>query len=720
MKKEQLEELLSQLTTDEKLGMIHGNELFATKGVERLGIPPFITSDGPRGVRKDFNPDNWNEIGQSYDYVSYLPCNTALTATWNRELAHQTGQVLGKEARGRGKDMILAPGINIMRTPLCGRSFEYMGEDPYLTSEMAVPLVQGIEENDVSSCVKHFALNNQETRRLDVDVDVDERALREIYLPAFEAAVKRGKAKGLMGAYNKLRGQHCCHNKYLLQDILRKEWGFEGILVSDWGGVHSTKEAAMNGLDMEMSVTDNFNEYYMADPMKEALEKGEVSMEMIDEKVRHILHVMNELHMLDGQRKAGTYNDYRDKESLRRTAEESVVLLKNDKKLLPLDSKKIKKLLVVGENANRMHAPGGGSAEIKALYEITPLMGLHMLLGGNTQIIYKPGYYNEDIGNIWANTEESGNGQADSLEQDKQDSPAPKGVSKSEEKAARQARMNQEYMADALEAARDADAVIYIGGLTHDYDTEGQDRTSMKLPYDQDKLICELLKVRPDTIITMVAGSPVDMSAWSSQASTLLYSWYAGMEGGYALAEVLFGHVNPSGHLPETFPVSEKDCPAVVLGEFPGGDKVRYGEGIFVGYRYYDTYDVAPAFPFGYGLSYTDFCLAGLTVKTAGDKEVEVSFHVSNIGDRAGAAVPQIYVSDKTPKVKKAQKELKAFDKIYLEPGETKQITMQLHADAFSYYDVEQKAFVADAGTYAILLGKSAGEIVDVAEIELK
>ena len=716
MKKEQLEELLSQLTTDEKLGMIHGNELFATKGVERLGIPPFITSDGPRGVRKDFNPDNWNEIGQSYDYVSYLPCNTALTATWNRELAHQTGQVLGKEARGRGKDMILAPGINIMRTPLCGRSFEYMGEDPYLTSEMAVPLVQGIEENDVSSCVKHFALNNQETRRLDVDVDVDERALREIYLPAFEAAVKRGKAKGLMGAYNK----HCCHNKYLLQDILRKEWGFEGILVSDWGGVHSTKEAAMNGLDMEMSVTDNFNEYYMADPMKEALEKGEVSMEMIDEKVRHILHVMNELHMLDGERKAGTYNDYRDKESLRRTAEESVVLLKNDKKLLPLDSKKIKKLLVVGENANRMHAPGGGSAEIKALYEITPLMGLHMLLGGNTQIIYKPGYYNEDIGNIWANTEESGNGQADSLEQDKQDSPAPKEVSKSEEKAARQARMNQEYMADALEAARDADAVIYIGGLTHDYDTEGQDRTSMKLPYDQDKLICELLKVRHDTIITMVAGSPVDMSAWSSQASTLLYSWYAGMEGGYALAEVLFGHVNPSGHLPETFPVSEKDCPAVVLGEFPGGDKVRYGEGIFVGYRYYDTYDVAPAFPFGYGLSYTDFCLAGLTVKTAGDKEVEVSFHVSNIGDRAGAAVPQIYVSDKTPKVKKAQKELKAFDKIYLEPGETKQITMQLHADAFSYYDVEQKAFVTDAGTYAILLGKSAGEIVDVAEIELK
>lgn len=720
MTNEQLEELLAQLTTDEKLGMIHGNELFATKGVERLGIPPFVTSDGPRGVRKDFYPDNWNEIGQSYDYVSYLPCNTALVATWNTELAHKTGQVLGKEARGRGKDMILAPGINIMRSPLCGRSFEYMGEDPYLTSEMVVPLVEGIEENDVSSCVKHFALNNQETRRLDVDVEVSERALREIYLPGFEAAVKKGKAKGVMGAYNKFRGTHCCHNDYLLNEILRKEWGFEGILVSDWGGVHSTEEAVMNGLDMEMSVTDNFNEYYMADPLKKALDKGELPIEKVDEKVRHILHVMNELHMLDGERKAGTYNDYHDKEALRRTAEESVVLLKNEKNQLPLDAKKIRKLLVIGENANRMHAPGGGSAEIKALYEITPLLGLHMVLGGNTQITYLPGYCNEDIGNIWANTEESGNGQADSLEQDKQDaSPEPNVKEKGAAKKARQAEKNRQYMKEAIEAAKDADAVIYVGGLTHDYDTEGQDRTSMKLPYEQDKLISELLKVRPDMIVTMIAGSPVDMSAWIDQASTLVYSWYAGMEGGYALAEVLFGLVNPSGHLPETFPVSEKDCPAVVLGEFPGGDKVHYGEDIFVGYRYYDTYEVAPAFPFGYGLSYTEFVMAGLSARVTGSNEVEVSFHVSNVGDRAGAALPQIYVSDKCPKVKKAVKELKAFEKIFLEPGETRQITLQLHADAFSYYDEEKKAFVVDAGTYAILLGKSAGEIVDTTEITL-
>lgn len=719
MTTQQLEALLAQLTTEEKIGMIHGSELFSTKGVERLGIPPFITSDGPRGVRKDFNPDNWNEIGQSYDYVSYLPCNTALTATWNRQCAYETGKILGKEARGRGKDMILAPGINIMRTPLCGRSFEYMGEDPKLTSEMVVPLIEGIEENDVSSCVKHFALNNQETRRLDVDVEVDERALREIYLPAFEAAVKKGKAKGVMGAYNKLRGNHCCHNDYLLNEILRKEWGFEGILVSDWGGTHSTQEAVMNGLDMEMSVTDNFDEYFLANPLKEALEANELPMEKVDEKVRHILHVMNELHMLDGERKAGTYNDFHDKEALRRTAEESIVLLKNEKNMLPLDARRIKHLLVIGENANRMHAPGGGSAEIKALYEITPLMGLHMLLGGNTKITYLPGYYNEDIGNIWANTEDGGNGQADSLEQDSMSAEAKK-QAKDAAKKARQEQKNREYMAEALEAAKDADAVIYIGGLTHDYDTEGQDRADMKLPYGQDKLISSLLEVRPDMIVTMVAGSPVDMSAWINEASTLVYSWYAGMEGGYALAEMLFGLVNPSGHLPETFPVHIEDCPATVLGEYPGEDKVCYGEGIFVGYRYYDTYDVQVAFPFGYGLSYTDFVMTGLSAKVTGHNEVEVSFRVSNVGDRAGAAVPQIYVSDKAPKVKKAAKELKAFEKVFLQAGETKELTLQLPIDAFSYYDVEKKAFVTDAGVYSVLLGKSAGEITDVVDVEIQ
>lgn len=728
MTKDKIEKLIAQLTLQEKVDMIHGNDFFSTKGVERLGIPPFKTSDGPRGVRKDFRHASWREVGLSYDYVSYLPCNTALAATWNRALAHCTGKLLGKEARGRGKDMILAPGINIMRSPLCGRSFEYMGEDPYLVSELVVPLIQGVEENDVAACVKHYAVNNQETRRLEVDVEVSERALREIYLPGFEAAVKKGKVKGIMGAYNKLRGTHCCHHKYLFEEVLRKEWGFEGITVSDWGGVHDTKEALLNGLDMEMSVTNDFENYYMANPLLQMIERGEVdkktALAKIDNKVRHILNVMNKLHMLDGERNAGGYNDYNDKTALRQAARESIVLLKNEKNILPLDKKKIKKLLVVGENANRQHAPGGGSAEIKALYEITPLMGIHMLLGGNTEIVYKPGYYNEDIGNIWANTGDSENGQADSLNQDSVESPAPNTLTVSEEKKQYQQEMNEKYMEEALEAAKDVDAVIFVGGLTHDFDTEGQDRVNMKLPYGQDRLISELLKIRPDTVVTLVAGSPVDMSVWLDNAPSLIYSWYAGMEGGIALAEVIFGDTNPSGHLPETFPMSEQDCPAVVLGEFPGGDQVHYGEDIFVGYRYYDTYDVPVAFPFGYGLSYTDFVMTGIRAEVLEDtvesKAVKVSFDISNIGERAGAAVAQIYVADKYPKVKKAAKELKAFEKIYLEAGETREISLMLEREAFTYYDEASHSFRADAGSYMLLLAKNAEEIADVTEIELK
>lgn len=728
MTKDKIEKLIAQLTLQEKVDMIHGNDFFSTKGVERFGIPPFKTSDGPRGVRKDFRNASWKEVGLSYDYVSYLPCNTALAATWNRALAHCTGKLLGKEARGRGKDMILAPGINIMRSPLCGRSFEYMGEDPYLVSELVVPLIQGVEENDVAACVKHYAVNNQETRRLEVDVEVSERALREIYLPGFEAAVKKGKVKGIMGAYNKLRGTHCCHHKYLFEEVLRKEWGFEGITVSDWGGVHDTKEALLNGLDMEMSVTNDFENYYMANPLLQMIERGEVdkktALAKIDNKVRHILNVMNKLHMLDGERNAGGYNDYSDKAALRQAARESIVLLKNEKNILPLDKKKIKKLLVVGENANRQHAPGGGSAEIKALYEITPLMGIHMLLGGNTEIVYKPGYYNEDIGNIWANTGDSENGQADSLNQDSVESPAPNTLTVSEEKKQYQQEMNEKYLEEALEAAKDVDAVIFVGGLTHDFDTEGQDRVNMKLPYGQDRLISELLKIRPDTVVTLVAGSPVDMSVWLDNAPSLIYSWYAGMEGGIALAEVIFGDTNPSGHLPETFPMSEQDCPAVVLGEFPGGDQVHYGEDIFVGYRYYDTYDVPVAFPFGYGLSYTDFVMTGIRAEVLEDtvesKAVKVSFDISNIGECAGAAVAQIYVADKYPKVKKAAKELKAFEKIYLEAGETREISLMLEREAFTYYDEASHSFRADAGSYMLLLAKNAEEIADVTEIELK
>ena len=373
--------------------------------------------------------------------------------------------------------------------------------------------------------------------------------------------------------------------------------------------------------------------------------------------------------------------------------------------------------MVVGENANRQHAPGGGSAEIKALYEITPLMGLHMVLGGNTEIVYQPGYFNKDIGNIWAADKDNQSGQADSLA-----TASAEAQKNTEEQKRYQQEMNEKYLQEALESAKDADAVIYVGGLTHDYDTEGQDRINMKLPYGQDRLISELLKVRPDRVVVLTAGSPIDMSAWIHAADTLVFSWYAGMEGGIALAEMLFGDVNPSGHLPETFPISEKNCPAVILGEFPGGDRVHYGEDIYVGYRYYDTFDIETAFPFGYGLSYTDFVMTGIRAEvledTTDNKCVKVDFDISNIGSRAGAALAQVYVADKYPRVQKPAKELKAFEKIYLEPGETREITMILEGDAFTYYDETSHGFKADAGSYMLLLAKNADEVVDITEIE--
>ena len=395
----EIEKLIKKLTLEEKLAMIHGAALFSSGGVERLGIPGVVSSDGPMGVRAEFMKDRWIPSGNNDDNVSYLPSNSALASTWNTERAHDMGHVLGEEARGRGKDVILAPGINIKRDPKCGRNFEYMSEDPKLAASMAVPFVQGVQENDVAACVKHFAVNCQETDRLMVDEDVDDRTLYEIYLPAFKAAVQEGNAYSIMGAYNKLNGYHCCENKNLLDLILRGEWGFDGTVISDWGGVHKTKEAAECSMDMEMSVFPDFDEYKLANPLKELIEKGEVSESVVDAKVRNILRMMYRLKMIGrhaGERKAGAYNTSEHREAILKTAEESMILLQNEENLLPLDAKKIKKLVVVGQNAAKIHSDGGGSAEIKALYEICPLMGLKTYLGGNAEVKYVKGYYVPD------------------------------------------------------------------------------------------------------------------------------------------------------------------------------------------------------------------------------------------------------------------------------------------------------------------------------------
>ena len=662
----QAEELVQKLTLDEKIGMVHGAQLFQTKGVDRLGIPPLKMSDGPMGVRQEFQPSTWQTVGLSDDLVTYLPCNSALAATWNRLLAARTGSVLGEEARGRGKDVILAPGINIKRSPLCGRNFEYFSEDPYLTKELAVPFIQGVQNWDVAACVKHFAANNQETERLWVDVKIDEKALREIYLPAFRAAVEEADSYTIMTAYNKLNGTHCYANKHLLDDILRKEWGYEGTVISDWGGVHDTKMAAEAALDIEMSVTDNFEEYYLAQPLKKAIQEGEIKEEQLDEKVIHILMLMMRMHIIEGAqenrpRKSGTYNTEEHRRETLQVARESVVLLKNEKQRLPLHPEKTKKLLVIGENAECVHSNGGGSAEIKALYEITPLMGIKTLLGGNAEVRFIKGYCRD------GKVEKSDvNWQEASLENG--GGSTKTGIASVD--AALKAK-RKSLRREAVELAAQYEDVILIGGLNHDCDSEGNDRADMKLPYEQDLLIKEVLKANPNTIIVMMGGSPVEMHKWINQAQAVVWNWYSGMEGGRALAEVLFGKVNPSGKLPETFYVRHTDCSSHAVGEFPGGEAVHYTEGVFVGYRYNDTFHISPQFCFGHGLSYTTFAYSNPSVRWQNGCCI-VTLEVENIGELDGKETVQVYAAPVKRLEDEPVQQLKGFEKVTLAAGEKK------------------------------------------------
>lgn len=714
---EQISELLEQLTLEEKISMIHGNGLFCTKAVERLGIPELVMSDGPMGVRNQFPNASWIPVGTSDDYVSYLASNSALAATWNPHLAYESGKILGTEARGRGKDVILAPGINIKRDPLCGRNFEYMSEDPYLIETLAVPFIKGVQENDVAACVKHFAANNQENNRLWVDSVVDERTLQEIYFPGFKAAIHEGDCYSVMNAYNKLNGVLCSENKDLLDDVLRMDWEYDGVVISDWGAVRSTKEAAEASTDLEMSVTFNFDEYCFANPLLEAVQKGEVDEACVDAKVRNILRMMFRLKMLGEEacdRKSGSYNDPAHQQGIRKVAEESIVLLKNEEGLLPFSQKSFqpkKKIAVIGRNAEHCHAGGGGSAEIKALYEISPLLGLKQALGGNVEVTYAPGYFipgKKDVNEV--------NWQEASLErrvmgEEDPDSEEQKALRKEIEEG--RERLKQE----ACAIAREADEVIFVGGLNHDYDVEGRDRADMCLPYGQDELIEELLAIQPNMVIVMVAGSPVEMP-WISKAKAVLWVYYAGMETGRALADILLGKVNPSGKLPETFPVAYQDTVTAKNGQFGPEDTLRYEEGIFVGYRYYEKEQVIPAFPFGFGLSYTKFVMENMQTEV-NDGCVTISVEIENAGDRAGAEVVQCYVTDCECSVERPVKELKAYTKVFLEPGEKKTVTMELSPKAFAFYDAEEMEFVVEPGTFTLWVGNAVDNCLLSAEIEI-
>lgn len=690
---EKIEDIIKSLTLEEKSAMIHGAGFFRTAAVERLGIPALHMSDGPMGVRHEFPDDSWIPVGNSDDYVTYLPSNSALACTWNKQLAYEEGNILGKEARGRGKDVILAPGINIMRSPLGGRNFEYFSEDPFLAAEMAVPFIKGVQENDVAACVKHFALNSQETERLNVEVEVDERTVREIYLPAFEAAVKDGNSYSIMSAYNMIWGYHCSHSKWLLRELLQDEWGYDGVIISDWGAIHDTKMAAEAGMDIEMSVTDNFNDYYFANPLIEAVKEGVISEELVDEKIRKILKMMYRIDMFSDDRKYGDYNAFSSREKTLDIARESIVLLKNDENILPLNKKKIKKLAVIGQNANIRHSEGGGSAEIKALYEVTPLMGIKMLVGGNTEVRYCQGYTHEK-------------------------------------------EKRESLIDEAVKMAQECDEVIFVGGLKHtmenfelwqnalnssreegmkvNIDSEGADKEDMSLPYEQDELIKRLLEVNPNTIIVMTNGAPVDMSGWINNTKSLIHTSYNGMEGGRALAEVIFGEVNPSGKLAVTYPVKLEDSPAHSIGEFPGGKTVKYTEGLYVGYRHFVTRDVKPLFEFGYGLSYTSFKYDDLTIKHIdenGENKAVVTYKITNTGNRKGAEISQVYVQDIESSVDRPLYELKGFDKVFLEPGESKEVKVTLNERAFAFYSTDFNSWKVEPGEFNILVGSSVTNI---------
>lgn len=727
-REKEIEKLVRQLTLDEKLTMIHGAALFASGAVERLEIPAIVTSDGPMGTRAEFMDDRWIPAGYNADMVSYLPSNSALASTWNTALAHDMGYVLGIEARGRGKDVILAPGINIKRDPRCGRNFEYMSEDPCLIKALTVPFIKGVQENDVAACVKHFAANVQETGRLVVNETIDERTLYELYLPAFKAAVQEAGSYSIMGAYNKINGSYCCEHKTLLDHILREEWGYDGAVISDWGGVHNTKEAAECSIDLEMSVFPDFDNYVLANPLKELIQKGEVPESMIDDKVRNLLRMMYRLKMIGPKkdsREKGVYNAPASREATLRTAEQSMVLLKNDNRTLPLNAKKIKKLAVIGVNAAKLHADGGGSAEIKALYEICPLAGLKMYLGGNVKVEYAPGYHvpvkPKTFEMNWQATslDDLKNTTVGQLQRDAMEgADGTEGHKKGEEERLAQIEKdkaeihekNQALFEQALALAKDADAVIFVGGLNHDYDCEGSDRPDMKLPYEQDLLIEELLKVRKDAIITFVGGSPVEMP-WRDQAQAILWSYYAGMETGTAFARVIFGDVNPSAKLAETFPEKYEDCVTAKNGQFGAWDQITLEEGLYCGYRYFDRQRIKPAFCFGHGLSYTRFEYSDLKLKVENGRDVKLTFSVKNIGRRAGAEIVQVYVAPIAPKVDRPDKELKTFAKVNLSGGRSKKVSLTLKSEDFAYFDTDLHQFIADAGDYEILVGASCEDI---------
>ena len=708
-----VEDALKRMTLDEKIRVIHAQSKFSSAGVPRLGFPDFWTDDGPHGVRPDVLWDEWEQAGQTNDSCVAFPALTCLAATWNPQLSLIYGESLGEEALYRGKNMILGPGVNIYRTPLNGRNFEYMGEDPYLASRMVVPYIQGMQSKGVAACVKHYALNNDEEYRHQVNVIVSDRALHEIYLPAFKAAITEGKAWGIMGAYNLYKNQHNCHNAILINKILKQDWQFDGVVVSDWGGTHDTDEAVKNGLDLEfgtwtdgltMGATNAYDNYYLADAYKRLIKEGKYTTKELDDKVRRVLRLFYRTTM-NRQRPHGFLCSESHYAAARKIAEEGIVLLKNEGgTVLPIDINKVKNILVVGENAVKMMTVGGGSSSLKVQREVSPFDGLKARLKGIAEVDYARGYVGDVTG-------------------------AYNGVTTGQDLS--ESRSEDELIAEAVEKAKKADYVIVFGGLNKsDYqDCEGHDRKDYALPYAQNKLVEALAQVNSRLVFVNISGNAVAMP-WIKKVPAVIQGWFIGSEAGNALASVLVGDANPSGRLPFSWMQSLDHYGAHALGAYPGtwrsDEKIideEYKEDIFVGYRWADRHKLTPLFPFGHGLSYTTFEYARKSrIEKSADDTSLFTLHTSikNTGSREGAETVQLYIRDVKSSLPRPVKELKGFQKVTLAPGEQRDITFTIDKSMLSYYDDSKGEWVMEPGRFEALIGASAGDIKSKVAFEVK
>lgn len=708
---ERIEDAISRMTINEKVAMLHAQSKFSSPGVARLGIPEFWMTDGPHGIRPEVLWDEWEQAGWTNDSCVAFPALTCLAATWNPEVSHLYGRSIGEEARYRNKAVLLGPGVNIYRTPLNGRNFEYMGEDPYLAAKMVVPHVQGVQENGVAACVKHYALNNQETNRHNTNVIVDDRALYEIYLPAFKAAVQEGKTWSIMGAYNLYKDQHACHNQYLLNDILKGEWGFDGVVVSDWGGVSHTEESIYNGLDMEFGSWTNglstgssnaYDNYYLAQPYLRLIKEGKVGTKELDDKVRRILRLAYRTTM-NRNRPLGAMCSEAHFTAARHIGEEGIVLLQNRNNVLPIDLSAAKKIAVIGENAVKMMTVGGGSSSLKVKHEISPLDGIKKRIGNKAEVIYARGYVG-DVGG-----EYNGVFSGQNLKDD---------------------RSPGELIAEAVKVAQESDYVIFVGGLnkSNHQDCEGTDRKELGLPYGQDEVISALARVTGKLIVVNISGNAVAMP-WAKDVPAILQAWYLGSEAGNSIASVLTGDVNPSGKLPFTYPVRLEDVAAHKLGEYPGTPREKgivdqkYNESIFVGYRWTDKQKAKPQFAFGHGLSYTTFGYGKPAINKkviTTNETLTLTIPVTNTGNRAGAEVIQLYISDLKSTLPRPVKELKGFSKIKLAPGETKEVSFTIDKEALSFFDDARHEWVAEPGTFELSVAASASDIRAKVKFELR